>query len=69
MSASSINYRDTVFAHHDLTRIHGEPTFSALKLLTREVKANAMAVHSTLGGGAHGHLGLVLSPAQYADVS
>lgn len=69
MSASSINYRDTVFAHHDLTRIHGEPTFSALKLLTREVKANAMAVHSTLGGGAHGHLGLVLSAAQYADVS
>ena len=25
-----------------------------------------MAVHSTLGGGAHGHLGLVLTPAQYA---
>ena len=69
MSSSSTNYRETVFAHHDLTRIHGEPTFSALKLLTREVKANAMAVHSTLGGGAHGHIGLVLSPAQYANLS
>jgi len=69
MSASSTNYRETVFAHHDLTQIHGEPTFSDLKLLTREIKANAMAVHSTLGGGAHGHLGLVLTPAQYALLS
>ena len=69
MSTSSTNYRETVFAHHDLTQIQGEPTFSSLKLLTREVKANAMAVHSTIGGGAHGHLGLVLSAAQYANIS
>ena len=69
MSASSTNYRETVFAHHDLTQIQGEPTFSDLKLLTREIKANAMAVHSTLGGGAHGHLGLVVAPAQYANIS
>jgi hypothetical protein len=69
MSASFTNYRETVFAHHDLTQIQGEPTFSDLRLLTREVKANAMAVHSTLGGGAHGHLGLVLTPAQYATLS
>ena len=69
MSASSTNYRETVFAHHDLTQIQGEPTFSDLKLLTREIKANAMAVHSTLGGGAHGHLGLVVAPAQYAFLS
>ena len=69
MSSSSTNYRETVFPHHDLTRIQGEPTFSDLKLLTREIKANAMAVHSTLGGGAHGHLGLVLTPAQYALLS
>ena len=69
MSSSSTNYRETVFAHHDLTRIQGEPNFSDLKILSREIKANAMAVHSTLGGGAHGHLGLVLAPAQYALLS
>ena len=69
MSASSTNYRENVFAYHDLTQIQGEPTFSNLKLLTREIKANAMAVHSTLGGGAHGHLGLVVTPAQYALIS
>ena len=69
MSSSSTNYRETVFAHHDLTRIQGEPNFSDLKRLSREIKANAMAVHSTLGGGAHGHLGLVLTTAQYALLS
>ena len=60
--SSSTNYRETVFAHH-------EPNFSNLKLLSCEIKVNAMAVHSTLGGGAHGHLGLVLTPAQYALLS
>jgi hypothetical protein len=69
MSTPSTNYRESVFRHADLTRIHGEPTFSSLKILTREIKANARSVHSTLGGAAHGHLGLVLSPAQYALVN
>ena len=58
-----------MFAHRTLTRIQGEPSFSTLSLLAREIRANAMAVHSTLGGGAHGHLGLVLSPVQYANIS
>jgi hypothetical protein len=69
MSTPSTNYRESVFRHADLTRIHGEPNFSSLKILSREIKANARSVHSTLGGAAHGHLGLVLSPAQYALVS
>ena len=69
MSTPSTNYRESVFRHADLTQIHGEPNFSSLKILTREIKANARSVHSTLGGAAHGHLGLVLSPAQYALVS
>ena len=69
MSSPSTNYRESVFRHPDLTRIHGEPNFSNLKVLTREIKANAKSVHSTLGGAAHGHLGLVLSAAQYALIS
>ena len=68
MSNPSTNYRD-VFRHQTLTKIQGEPNFASLKTLGREVKANAKSVHSTLGGAAHGHLGLVLSPAQYALIS
>ena len=34
-----------------------------------QLKANALTVYSTLGGGNHGYLGLVLHPSQYAQVS
>ena len=69
MSSSSTNYRENVFRHQDLTRIQGEPTFSSLKLLARELKANAKSVFSNLGGAQHGHLGLILEAAQYAAIS
>ena len=69
MSASSTNYRENLFRHQYLTRIHGEPTFSTLKILARELKANARSVYSNLGGAANGHLGLILSDAQYALIS
>jgi hypothetical protein len=36
-----------------LTRIQGEPTFETLENLQKQVRANAKAIHSTLGGGAH----------------
>lgn len=65
-SASSIpNYRDTVFEYADLTAIHGEPTYDTLKILLNQLKANARSVWTTLGGGNHGYLDLVLSPQQY----
>ena len=65
MSASSTNYREDLFRHQDLTRIHGEPSFATLRILARELRANAGAVHSTLGGGTLGHIGLLLTNAQY----
>jgi hypothetical protein len=52
-------------------QIHGEPDFSSLKILARELKSNGCEVYSNLGGAAHGHLvGLVLTTAaQYATIS
>ena len=63
------NYRETLFEFPDLTIIHGEPTYDSLRLLFNQIKANARSVHTTLGGGQHGHLGLVLTPQQYALLS
>eukprot|EP00957_Ditylum_brightwellii_P050885 3858894-Ditylum_brightwellii.AAC.1 len=40
----------------------------SLLILINEVKANAMTVPTTLGGGACGHLGLVLAPVQYSSI-
>ena len=63
------NYRETLFEHTDLSPIHGEPSYESLRVLTNQLKANARSIHTTLGGGQHGHLGLVLTPAQYAILS
>ena len=69
MSKATVNYIDTYFEFKELTKIHGEPTYDSIKRLHNEVKANAASVPSTLGGGVFGHLGLVLTPNQYAMVS
>ena len=57
--------KDTYFQHKVLTTIHGKPTYETLHVLTTELKANASSVPSTLGGGSHGHLGLILSDIRY----
>jgi hypothetical protein len=56
---------DTYFQHKVLTKIHGQPSYQSLQTVSTELKANASSVPSTLGGGRHGHLGLLLSPARY----
>ena len=63
------NYRETLFTYPDLTPIHGEPSYETLKVLHNQLKANARAVRTSLGGGQHGYLVLVVSQEQYAIVS
>ena len=60
--ASTVNYRSLYFEHPDLTKIFDKPSED-------ELKANAQSVYSPLGGGQHGHLGLVVNPFQYTSVS
>ena len=62
---NDIDYKNHVFEFPELTRIVGEPSTATLITLLNEVKSNAMSVHSDLGGGENGHLGLVVSPATY----
>ena len=69
MTSTSIDYATTYFEYPTLTKIAGEPTFESLRTLHDEIKSNAMSVASTLGGGQHGHLGLVLSTAEYTRIS
>ena len=61
-----IDYTSTLFDYPTLTKIHGAPTYKSLMVLKKELQANARSVGSNLGGGAHGNLGLVLTPAEYA---
>ena len=68
-TSTNIDYIDTYFQIPVLTKIHGEPTYHTLKILKNELKANASSVQSNLGGGSHGHLGLVLTRAEYALIA
>ena len=45
---------------------HSEPMFESICKLHREVIINVQCVHSDLGGGTHGHLGLLLATQEYA---
>ena len=68
-SGGGIDYRSIYFAFPNLTAINGEPDADILIKLKNQLKANASSVPSNLGGGNHGHLGLILSPQTYAMVS
>ena len=57
------------FEYPVLTKVHGSLDYNALKTIKDQLKTNATAIYSDLGGGAHGHLGLVLTPQEYALVS
>ena len=60
MTISTVNYRETIFDHPNLTKITGVPTYETLHLLHNKIKSNKMVVHSNLKGGQHGYLGLVV---------
>ena len=69
MATSIPNVKDTCFPHQVLTRIHGTPVYETLKILSREITANAASVPTTLGGGNRGHLGLVVSAKKYNSMA
>ena len=69
MNTSNINLKELYFEYKVLTKIIGEPDFEKLHGLFRELKANAAAVPCTLGGGANGYLGMLVTATQYTTIS
>jgi hypothetical protein len=51
------------------TKIHGQPTDHDVKLLEKELIAIAATIPTTLGGGNHGHAGLIIEPAKYLTMT
>ena len=66
-SQDAVNYA-TLFIYKTLPKIHGEPTYESIKVIKDKLQANATKITSDLGGGAHGHLGLILTPTEYATI-
>ena len=57
------------FPHRSPARIVGEPTYQSINGLLKKLYANAASIPSTLGGGRHGHVGLLMTTTLYATLS
>ena len=57
------------FEYPVLTKVIGTLKYSSLKTIKDELKTNAACIHSELGGGQNGHLGLVLTHTEYTNVN
>ena len=52
-----------------LSVITGEPDYEIINTMIQDLYSNAASLPTTLGGGQHGHIGLVMSPVLYATIS
>ena len=66
---NTVDYINNLFVYPSLNKIHGYPNYVSLLKLKKQLKTKAKSVSTDLGDGAHGHLGLVLSPDEYETVS
>jgi hypothetical protein len=55
--------------HSNLPKVTGVPTFDDLNTIRRLLNAIAMSISSYEGGGRHGHLGLIITNAEYFAVT
>ena len=70
MTTSVPSVEDIINAFHTpITKITGEPNYESLKHLMDQLKANAASIPAISGGGNHGYLGLILSPAAYITIT
>jgi hypothetical protein len=53
------------FVHDPLTKIIGRPTLQTIQKMQAETYANLFRIHSDAGGGAHGHVAIIMSPAEF----
>jgi hypothetical protein len=68
MSATKVISVDSLIATfpNQPIKIRSLPTFETLRVLKQDLQDNAKSITSILGGGGHGYLGLIMSPAEYA---
>ena len=52
-----------------VTKIHGQPTSQNLTNLEKEIIAILANIPTTLGGGNHGHVGVIMDPTDYLTLS
>jgi hypothetical protein len=69
MTASTPDELIAGFPHSSLPKVTGEPTFEDLAVIRRLLNTNAMSVSSYIGGGRHGHLGIIITNEEYFAIA
>jgi hypothetical protein len=69
MTASTPDEFIAGFPHSSLRKVTGEPIFEDLKVIRRLLNTNAMSVSSYVGGGRHGHLGIIMTNKEYFAIA
>jgi hypothetical protein len=69
MTESTLDELVAGFPHSSLPKVTGEPTFEELKVIWRLLNTNAMSVSSYVGGGRHGHLGIIMTNKEYFSIA
>jgi hypothetical protein len=57
------------FPNPVLPKIDNEPTFEDIQVKNHLLNANAISIPSMAGGGANGHLGIIMTQVEYAVIS
>ncbi len=52
-----------------VAKIHGQPTDQDITTLEKELVSIAASIPSGLGGGNHGHAGIIVEPAKYLTMT
>ncbi len=69
MSYVSVESIISKFPIKALPVITGEPDYKLINNMIQDHYSNAASLPSTLGGGQHGHIRLVMSPILYATIA
>ena len=69
MTIYTVNYRETIFEHPNLSKIIGVLTYDNLHIPRNNIESNGMRLDSNIGGRQHGYIGLVEIQSSYALLS
>eukprot|EP00957_Ditylum_brightwellii_P112631 8585723-Ditylum_brightwellii.AAC.1 len=56
------------FPHPTLQQVEREPDYAAINTIMQQLYKNAATIPSSLGGGVHGHIRLVMEPMLYSSL-
>ena len=62
------DYKERYFEYKELLRVHGKPTLDKIIKVWRQLKRNAQRIPTTLGGGNHGYLALLITATEYLNI-